>query len=154
MSNLTPDDEATVQTTVNPDGTTTRVVRSAPSRAGYWIAGVVAVVAIIAVAFMVVSRNNQSADPNATQAAVDNAYQQGQTQAQIDAAGQLTAAQQSAAAQTAAAQTAQAQAAQSQAAAQASAAQSADAANRAAMRAQHAADRSADTPPPPSDNPQ
>ncbi|HEY3811761.1 MAG TPA: hypothetical protein VGL66_00925 [Caulobacteraceae bacterium] len=149
MSNLVSDDEATVQTTVNPDGTTTRVVHAAPSRAGYWIAGLVAVVAIIAVAYMVVSRNNQTADANATQAAVSNAYQQGQTQGQIDAASQLTAAQQAAAAQTAQAQAAQSQAA----AAQASIAQSADAANRAAARAQRAADRSADTPPP-SDTPQ
>lgn len=151
MSTLGPDNETTVQTTLNPDGTTTRVVRAAPSRAGYWIAGVVAVVAIIAVAFMVMSRNPSSTDANNAQAAVDNAYQQGQTQGQIDAASQL-AAQQSAAQQTAAAQTAQAQAAQSQA--QAAAAQSADAANRAAERAQRAADRSADAPPPSDSTPQ
>ena len=127
-------------------------MRTAPSRAGYWIAGVVAVVAIIAVAFMVLSRNNPSADANATQAAVNNAYQQGQTQAQIDAANQVTAAQQTAAAQTAAAQAAQTQAAQSQAAAsQAAVAQSADDANRAAMRAQRAADRAQGAPPPSGD---
>jgi hypothetical protein len=141
MSNLDPDADSTVQTTLHPDGTQTRIVRASPSRAGYWIAGVVAVIAIIGVTFMVVSRNHadqaSAADTNANQTAVSTAYQQGQTQAQIDAANQVAAANQTAANQAAAAQAAQNQAATTQAALAAST----DAANRAALRAQRATDR-------------
>ena len=144
MSNIDSDKDTTVQTTYNPDGSTTRTVATAPSRTGYWVAALVAVVAVIAVAFMVFSQNNKSVDANAAQAAVDNAYQQGQTQAQIDAAGQVAAAQQSAATQAA---TAQAQAQVQAQATQAALAQSADAANRAAARAQRAADRAQTTTP-------
>jgi hypothetical protein len=152
MSNLGPNDRSSVTDTVHPDGSETRTVRAAPSRTGYWIAGAVAVVAIIAVAFMVVSHNqaSQTADPNANQAALTNAYQQGQAQAQVQDSNQVAAAQ-AAVNQAAQNQATQAQAMQNQAAAtQAALAQSTDAANRATARAQRAADRVADqTPPPP-----
>ncbi len=142
MSNLGPDDLNSPRTTVNPAGSQPRMLEAAPNRTGYWIAGAVAVVAIVAVVFLVVSHNNsnQATDPNATQAAVNNAYQQGQTQAQIDASNQVAAANQAAANQAAIAQTAQSQAAATQAAL----AQSTDAANRAAARAERAAERNGD----------
>ena len=119
MSNFDSDGRPVVETVRYPSGTE---VSSAPvrqSRTGYWVAGLVAVVAIIAVAVMVVNHNNTQAalNANATQSdAASAAFQQGAAQATVNdatIAAQNAAAQASVAASnaTAAANTALSQAA-------------------------------------------
>ena len=151
MSNLDADGRPVVETTTYADGSQTRTVRAGGSQTGYWVAGAVAIVAILAVAFMVWNNNQAAQTVAATPdpAAVSTAYQQGQAQGQADTIAQ-TAAQQ-AAAQAALQNAANQSAINNQAAVQSAAAT--DAANRAAARAQRAADQAAAQAQAPSSNP-
>ena len=165
MTNIDPDAPRTVETrtTYDPLGAgATEVTRTqVRSNSGaWWVAGIVAVVAILAIAYMVSHRAAPGADNQAVAAAA--AQQGAQAQSAQDAAALAQSSAQAQAAQT----TAQAQAAQTAAQANANqAAASAAAAERASARSQEGpvngqgdgpAGRpaSADRGPPSDDNPQ
>jgi len=93
MSDLDPETERTTEIRTTEAGPTTTEVRRSEGRTGgnsaaWWVAGLVAVVAIIAIAFMVTQPN-----PNAalTDAQIAASAQQAQAQAAADAAQQSLA---------------------------------------------------------------